>query len=579
MKNLESFTQPEILRQIGSRRLAKLFDGFRDDLKTASILLPTAESENGSYFDSLARILDSSALPDALRGALFTIEAAAASKNQDRLDSAIQRRIPSVSLSSCCALDRALELWFHAPDELSQFQTGPGNDSQLPSTPGPRPSAPCNDATMQPSNNSPPPPNPTIQQSNNPTIHPTAAATPLSTRDPEPWPEPVDANVLLNKLVRILSLFVVLPKWAAETLALWILHTYAFHLRDVTTYIGLESPEKRCGKTTLLSLLNELANRAVASSNISPPAFFRVIEDLSPALLIDEVDTFLMGNDQLKGILNAGYKKKTAFVLRAAPSPASNAETDAETSATPGVVKRYSCWCPKALAKIGRFPDTLADRCIIIRMQRKTTTEQCERSRELDPTPLKQQCARFVLDHAAEIASAHPAIPPALNDRAADIWEPLLVLADLAGGEWPQSVRQAAVALSANAQETSPIASLLLDICLVFIVAQTDRMFSRTLVEELNARSSGRPWAEMRHGKEIDEAWLAKQLRPYAVRPRTLWIGGAQAKGYYQEDFTETFQRYIPKSDAQAYLDDLRKPDDDSADSEHGGDKPPSPPT
>ena len=128
-------------------------------------------------------------------------------------------------------------------------------------------------------------------------------------------------------------------------------------------------------------------------------------------------------------------------------------------------------------------------------------------------------------------------------------------------------ISMSAVALSANAQESNPIASLLLDICLVFIVAQTDRMFSRTLVEELNARSSGRPWAEMRHGKEIDEAWLAKQLRPYAVRPRTLWIGGAQAKGYYQEDFTETFQRYIPKAEAQAYLAELRKPADESKES------------
>src|SRR5258708_7629337 len=138
---------------------------------------------------------------------------------------------------------------------------------------------------------------PAIQQSLNPVIQPL------------PWPEPVDAKTLLALLVQLLKRFVVLPKWAAETLALWVVHTYAFHLRDVTTYIGIESPEKRCGKTTLLSLLHELAHRAVASSNISPPAFFRVIEDLSPTLLIDEVDTFLKGNDQLRGILNAGYHR------------------------------------------------------------------------------------------------------------------------------------------------------------------------------------------------------------------------------------------------------------------------------
>src|SRR5258707_6894350 len=121
MKNLESFTQPEILSQIGSRRLAKLVDAFRDDLKTASIVLPSSETENGSYFDSLAPMLGSSALPDRLRAALLSLEAAASPDNREHLDSAIQRRIPSVSLSSCCALDRALELWFHAPEEFSQF--------------------------------------------------------------------------------------------------------------------------------------------------------------------------------------------------------------------------------------------------------------------------------------------------------------------------------------------------------------------------------------------------------------------------------------------------------------------------
>ena len=123
MKDLEYFIQPAILRQIGSPRLGKFFDGFHDDLKSASILLPRSETENGSYFDSLAPILGSSALPRRLRSTLLTLEAAAAPENQDRLDTAIQRRIPCVSLSPCCALDRALELWFHAPDELSQFQT------------------------------------------------------------------------------------------------------------------------------------------------------------------------------------------------------------------------------------------------------------------------------------------------------------------------------------------------------------------------------------------------------------------------------------------------------------------------
>ena len=82
--------------------------------------------------------------------------------------------------------------------------------------------------------------------------------------------------------------------------------------------MGIESPEKRCGKTTLLGLLSELVNRPIVAANISSPAFFRVIEETKPTLLIDEADTFLQGNDELRGILNSGYAKKTAFVVRMA---------------------------------------------------------------------------------------------------------------------------------------------------------------------------------------------------------------------------------------------------------------------
>jgi hypothetical protein len=134
----------------------------------------------------------------------------------------------------------------------------------------------------------------------------------------EPWAEPVDGRALLDALTSVLKRFVVLGRFAAETLALWILHTYGFRLRDVTTYVGVESPQKRCGKTTLLTVLSELVNRPVVASNISSPAFFRVIEEKHPTLMIDEADTVLHRNDELRGILNAGYKRKTAYVVRVA---------------------------------------------------------------------------------------------------------------------------------------------------------------------------------------------------------------------------------------------------------------------
>jgi len=146
----------------------------------------------------------------------------------------------------------------------------------------------------------------------------------------EPWGDTVNGATLLDELREVFRRFVVLPKWGAEMFALWTVHTYAWQLRDVTTYVGVSSPEKRCGKTTLLGVLTELVHRPVAASNISPPALFRVIEEAEPTLLIDEADTFLQGNEEMRGILNAGYSRKTAYVVRV--SQTRNAERGARSA-------------------------------------------------------------------------------------------------------------------------------------------------------------------------------------------------------------------------------------------------------
>ena len=183
-------------------------------------------------------------------------------------------------------------------------------------------------------------------------------------------------------------------------------------------------------------------------------------------------------------------------------------------------------------------------------MQRKTANERCERLKNLDALPLRQKCLRFVLDHQSTIAQAQPQIPPDLNDRAADIWEPLFVLADIAGGPWPERTRQAALALSPTSQESDPIAALLLQICTALL--NVERMFSRDLVDHLN-RLPARPWAENLRGKHITELWLAHKLRPYGIRPRTIWVGPTSARGYQQADFIEVFSRYI-RSDLRTLL-------------------------
>lgn len=215
------------------------------------------------------------------------------------------------------------------------------------------------------------------------------------------------------------------------------------------------------------------------------------------------------------------------------------------------------------MAAIGRLPDTLADRCIVIRMQRKTHQEQCERLRNVDTQSLQQQCARFVNDHASQIAGASPVIPPTLHDRAADIWEPLFVLADLAGGSWPDLARQAAIAFTAGSPENNSIGSLMVDIVAIFAENDAERMFSRDIVARLNS-FRGRPWADSLNGKPMTELWLSQRLRPYGVRPRSIWIGNASAKGYIQETFIGIFRRYVTKADVELLKADIPTPKETS---------------
>src|SRR5262249_26591607 len=139
----------------------------------------------------------------------------------------------------------------------------------------------------------------------------------LQLDDPEPWPDPVDGEQLLTGISAFLSSFVVFahPSFA-DALALWIAHTYAMDAWWISPLLVVNSPTMRCGKTTLLQLVAHLASRSLAASNISSAALFRAIEEYHPTLILDEAETFLKDNEELRGLVNAGHTRKTAVVIR-----------------------------------------------------------------------------------------------------------------------------------------------------------------------------------------------------------------------------------------------------------------------
>ena len=274
-------------------------------------------------------------------------------------------------------------------------------------------------------------------------------------RSDAPWPKDVDGDAVLTAIRELLNHYLVLPDHAAVALSLWCAHTFLMDVWSVSPLLVVVSPTKRCGKTTLLQIVEVLCHRAVAASNITPAALFRTIEKHTPTVLLDEYETFSRDNDELRGVINAGHARRTAYVIRLVGDRHEP--------------KRFTTWAPKLLAMIGRPAGTIVDRAVTIEMRRRKSHETVAamRADRLDSIgrPLRSQLRRWADDRANGLRGADPRLPTALHDRAADNWRPLVTVADAAGSDWPRLAREAAVALTGADGDTDDSAGVQLLDC------------------------------------------------------------------------------------------------------------------
>jgi Protein of unknown function (DUF3631) len=357
---------------------------------------------------------------------------------------------------------------------------------------------------------------------------------PLSLPEPTPWHERVDGADLLREVSGAIRQHVVMPDRCAAATALWVVHTHLLDVLHITPRLAVISPEKQCGKTTLLDVLRCLVCRPIEVSNTTTSPIFRTIEKVRPTLLLDEGDTFLSDNEEMRGILNSGHRRGGA-VLR--------------TIGDDFEPRQFGTYAACAIAMIGQLPGTLADRSITIELQRRLADEAVEPFR-LDRTEhldrLASKVARWTADNADHLRAADPLMPPGVFNRIADNWRPLLAIADLAGGEWPQRVRRALAAIQATAEDISVRVQLLADIRSIFSGRRLDRLPSGELVDALIS-IEGRPWAEWKAGKQLSQNGLARLLKPLKIRPGTKRFDGEKetAKGYYLSQFEDAFRRYL----------------------------------
>jgi Protein of unknown function (DUF3631) len=355
---------------------------------------------------------------------------------------------------------------------------------------------------------------------------------------------PPDTGELLDSIASVLRRFVVLSEAQRDVQALWALHTHATDAADSTPYLDISSAEKQSGKSRDLEVLEQLVARPMAAVNCSDAAMFRALSgDAGPAtLLYDEVDA-LFGRDAAKtkeeqrGLLNAGWRRG-AVVWRCVGDGSNQVSTP------------FPVFGPKALAGIGELPETIADRCIPIRLRRRRPDEQVERGRYKTILaacePLKRGAERWAREYTDKLRHAEPELPEELSDRAQDGAEPLLAIADLAGGEWSQRARRALVELHADRADEGESWGVRLLAAIREAFGEDDRLSTSELLARLKLDDEA-PWGTW--GKAdagLTPRGLAKLLGPYGVRSRPIrFAADGVAKGYKAAQFEDAWERYI----------------------------------
>jgi hypothetical protein len=358
--------------------------------------------------------------------------------------------------------------------------------------------------------------------------------------EPE-WIDPDYGAPLLDELESFLRRFVAYPSTHARTAhVLWLTHTHAMSAWESTPRIAFVSPEPGSGKTRALEVSELLVPRPVEAINATPAYLFRKVADPEglPTILFDEIDT-LFGprakeNEEIRGILNAGHRRGAM---------AGRCVVKGKTVMT----EELPAYCAVALAGLGNLPDTIFSRSIVIRMRRRAPSEYVESYRRREQAPaghvLRDRIAAWCAAKLPELQAARPTMPEGVTDRAADVWESLLAVADVAGGRWPELARVSAVTHVTDAMATTPSLGVLLLTDLRTVFGDRVAVSTNDLLDSLT-RLDDSPWGDLK-GKPLDARGLSRLLRKYGVDRTTFREGMGTVKGYRREDLHDAWARYV----------------------------------
>jgi hypothetical protein len=355
----------------------------------------------------------------------------------------------------------------------------------------------------------------------------------------------VEGRALLDELIALLQRYVILTAHQRHVVALWVMHTHAFAAFETTPYLWITSAVKQSGKTRLLEVLELVVAKPWLTGRVSAAVLVRKVDAERPTVLLDETDAAFKAEsdytEAIRATLNTGYRMSGKASLCIGQG----------TNIT---YKDFATFCPKALAGIGQLPDTVVDRSVPIRLERKTRDEKTlrfsARRARAETESLRQRLGVWGQTALTFLSTVSPPEMPAeLSDRAADVSEPLFMIADMIGDSWPSHVREAVVGLCGSAsvsERASADERLLSDIrdglSSGAFSKEHGLVSSTAIIEYLNHLDEA-PWKESgKQGKGLTTTALATRLKKFRLRP----VSEGTFRGYPTDRLNDVFARYLP---------------------------------